>query len=981
MRTQWTIGLAASIVVAVVACEREIAPGGFLNEMRQALGGVGVVKVPHGRSESLTSAESVAGAVVEIRSSSLPGGTCSGTLVSRDRVLTTAACAYVETSPGNFAPIEDLEIVLHQEPDVSYSVRASFQVQSSKLTVLVLSAEVPESTVELVPPLFAGPIQDALGSRLDPDSGVLVGHGPTCVGCSDHGVRRMGRINQPVQVCSGLDPSCGIPETDNLLVAHLDANMGAQLYSFGDEGSPLFLRDSNVGGYVLVGILRQRATVGTNPVAWDFLGKFAASDTSPDHWTFLQSLWLVGDQVQFVPSGQTPPPGSEPLLGWDEDGDRVLDASDNCPPEHCIDLGLPITDCFNPDQLDSNFNGIGDVCDELDLGSGGSGGDGGSGGTGGTGGNDDDQGSHCKDVDEADWLEVLPPGATFTWNCTNPFDFVLLKDDRIRLMNALVTPPPDGGIDPGLLLFVGHGNSNMHAEMSLRSPTEKDTCDPVPILRMPGVRWRISLRNGVIHERSNSLRFEADPWIGSRTFRSACQKVDFLFCDCTENGKAVDFDTCFEKGPCTLPWSLNNNWKGGLSVAARTKKFHFKEGIQMPLERFTWFWAADANSGKIPASLHPDNIWSARGLLASVVNYDMSQSHRDRYYGGRLRFTVVPVELGPGSPFPGVIVAPDPDLGWNRLLDLVKGENAFGFLLPGYWERKVHPLYGGHSMGMPLFVEPTKGKVVAWLDGAEAVDVEDGLSDALRAAIKGPESPRLIHPVEPIGFLDYFELPITSVAIDRGGPQPYRARIVGSSLGSWKVDFRSDFAELRVPFHANARYAYSALKQVLFAAGGGVVPNGRLARFDFLQGTMTTVHLGISTEEVVALAYDVWSESLFLLDSNGPTIRLLRHDLRSGTTKILWTVPSRNRIDSHLTITEFGDIVLTVEKEGAYRVCLLDPETGGHRATREGVGTLASGPVMGRDMLYLPVVDDDGMKHLPLHRMEFAEGAPCTEWY
>src|SRR5690606_30062989 len=123
--------------------------------------------------------------------------------------------------------------------------------------------------------------------------------------------------------------------------------------------------------------------------------------------------------------------------------------------------------------------------------------------------------------------------------------------------------------------------------------------------------------------------------------------------------------------------------------------FHFKEGIQMPLERFTWFWAADANSGKIPASLHPDNIWSARGLLASVVNYDMSQSHRDSYYGGRLRFTVVPVELGPGSPFPEVIVAPDPDLGWNRLLDLVKGENAFGFLLPGYWERKVHPLYGG----------------------------------------------------------------------------------------------------------------------------------------------------------------------------------------------------------------------------------------------------------------------------------------------
>lgn len=61
---------------------------------------------------------------------------------------------------------------------------------------------------------------------------------------------------------------------------------------------------------------------------------------------------------------------------------------------------------------------------------------------------------------------------------------------------------------------------------------------------------------------------------------------------------------------------------------------------------------------------------------------------------------------------------------------------------------------------------------------------------------------------------------------------------------------------------------------------------------------------------------------------------------------------------------------------------VLEMLSGGvYRATREGVGTLASGPVMGRDMLYLPVVDDDGMKHLPLHRMEFAEGAPCTEWY
>jgi hypothetical protein len=58
----------------------------------------------------------------------------------------------------------------------------------------------------------------------------------------------------------------------------------------------------------------------------------------------------------------------------DDDGDGKFDEDDNCPL------------IANPDQADADLDGIGDACDPVDGSGGGAGGNGGSGGSGGTGG-------------------------------------------------------------------------------------------------------------------------------------------------------------------------------------------------------------------------------------------------------------------------------------------------------------------------------------------------------------------------------------------------------------------------------------------------------------------------------------------------------------------------------------------------------------------------------------------------------------------
>lgn len=278
--------------------------------------------------------------------------TCSGTVVSRDHVLTAAHCIC-----GSLGGVSS--VTFHLPQDGGYNYNADHWVvhpewrnlcntqfsggpRAADLAVLTLESEIPEDVVETPAALSLDPItaaNDGLGA-------LVVGFGGTESNDSDKGAgwRRHGWTGPPVVLKK--DP-CGFMEQNHCnddWEWELVISYGAYTAK-GDSGGPLIKLMGGTEFNTVVGVTSgyyQDAFLGNKSDAvsvWAPTG--SGTGTSPDNATFLMQA-----------------------LGGDADGDGVPEANDNCPASFCTDKGVPVRNCKNPLQLDTDNDGWGDeYCD------------------------------------------------------------------------------------------------------------------------------------------------------------------------------------------------------------------------------------------------------------------------------------------------------------------------------------------------------------------------------------------------------------------------------------------------------------------------------------------------------------------------------------------------------------------------------------------------------------------------------------------
>ncbi|HWV38493.1 MAG TPA: hypothetical protein VN033_08440 [Vulgatibacter sp.] len=255
----------------------------------------------------LSTLEGVAASVGEIvaRVSGGPyegqyAGRCTGVLVARDKLLTTAACMIdLEGEYGTFLEPPDLYVRFPQVLDLLTNEPAWIPVvgvwrtegtwdevalSSSSFAVLTLLFELVHAEVAQIAPVFFSDVERAIQDGiLLADDAVVAGFGPSCDWCMDDG-RRLGKLGTPVQTfASGVG---GHP----FLISNVrlgDDDPGAE---FGinrlDRGGPLFLREAQSNRYVVVGsylatLLESVDGDVVRTKRFTYLGRMG--DTNPDY--------------------------------------------------------------------------------------------------------------------------------------------------------------------------------------------------------------------------------------------------------------------------------------------------------------------------------------------------------------------------------------------------------------------------------------------------------------------------------------------------------------------------------------------------------------------------------------------------------------------------------------------------------------------------------------------------------------------------
>jgi hypothetical protein len=273
-------------------------------------------------------------------------GTCSGTLVDDDLVLTAAHCsrctvggvAYVlgtSTHGPGVKPDDGVAIVqafthpdafpagaidcTESEGSVRHDMEATIRV-ANDMGLVRLDKPISGSKAKVLvhPPLGFEPVSD-----LADDTVTLIGRGPTTVGSSATNTMNEGVANVDAYDTDTLD-MCGVPPSP-VPYLQLENDGGEANLQGGDSGGPLVV--TWYGQPYVLGVASWYCNEEKDDVASYYAPTFTA------------------EAIAFL----------APHLGWadssDPDGDHVPSGSDNCP-----DVG-------NTDQADAEGDGVGDVCD------------------------------------------------------------------------------------------------------------------------------------------------------------------------------------------------------------------------------------------------------------------------------------------------------------------------------------------------------------------------------------------------------------------------------------------------------------------------------------------------------------------------------------------------------------------------------------------------------------------------------------------
>lgn len=265
---------------------------------------------------------------------------CVGTLVGRDKVVTSKSCTLERTDPAGIS----VAFGTSQMFGVSSVWEESASAGQDGIVVLTLVQPVPESTVNAVAPAFVGNVTELIdsinsGDNVSPPP-LIAGFGAHCPGADGPAAVtqsiRFAHYHQPLGVfaLSASDPATAW----TMIGGGVDTSEVA-LHCTGDFGGPLFVFHKASRRYVLAGVYH-------GPIA-------SARGFAGHSWSYL------GDPGN---GGVDLGPAVIAALDLDRDADGVPDSSDNCDPNRCRQQGFAFADCANPSQKDSDANGIGDAC-------------------------------------------------------------------------------------------------------------------------------------------------------------------------------------------------------------------------------------------------------------------------------------------------------------------------------------------------------------------------------------------------------------------------------------------------------------------------------------------------------------------------------------------------------------------------------------------------------------------------------------------
>ena len=716
----------------------------------------------------------------------LTNASCSGTLITRDRVLTSAHCFCDGNVPLSFTlpntvsywePIDLTKggaVAVHPSYNCSPTPLESLQGQRRSneidLAIVVLSTPVPPN-VAVPARVYLGDVvaanswgsvansqiagfgatnhfackPDDFISNCSPVLPLKFNFGP-CI--NDH-QRRHGPIG-PVTLLTdhcdkiALEGECWPYSLYSMVISDASGAISGP----GDSGGPLFAEFQGVPMvYGVTSGWKQNCLDYPDPIAlwastyYDSNDAFIVAN-APDAARDLDNDGIM-DAVDNCPPSRC----GDPAMCWnsdqaDLDQDGVGDACDNCSPLKVVKCFADPLACSNPNQLDADKDHRGDICDPCPK-------------------NVGDSDSDTDGVPDAcdvlkgakdDPLAVCPNGIG---DCPVAIGQECLQDGS----NSVCTTPPDVDLD-GIadiadlcptFRSADNANDNLTAENMAAVDRRANPCDPAPILRVKAVYPPKSTKPVPA---SPSQDFTTTPIVGRVSDQDPTSSFTgsqaFRACTCVAGGgQQLELAECVAPGgPCEGSQLHNGMWWSPMTVTAANGTAVPQAGTTAAFstsgpgtkQTWTWHWRQDYDNGLISGPLALGRLHAAIAVQAAPPPPWFPQTQRELNNDLRRTFELVETGLVPfQEEKPPLSVDPD----WRYCPNC-----AIWVFDP---RLAVDPVDVWPETGVPALLWATADRIRAW-EGGGSVDVTAAIPPSLALQLRS-RSRLWVKPVESMARL------------------------------------------------------------------------------------------------------------------------------------------------------------------------------------------------------------------------------------
>lgn len=840
---------------------------------------------------------------------------CSGTLITRDRVLTSLECLGRRNENNDLIvkPLIHIRVALSHADflaGISFAVEAVLPwapegAAGAQVAVLDLVTPVPPSKVQRIAPVFTGDLTSLLGRR----PALVAGFGSTCSGCFNN-ERRIGLVGSAVVVDDEQSPT-GHPRLKAVLDEVLDA-----IPYWDDGGGPLFLYDRASKRYVLAGVsLRFFENVGSDPESnlrtWVYTGHLGDGVASHDHAATLL-----------------------PLLGVDadRDNDRVPDDGDNCSPAVCTQYGLPITECTNRDQMDTDGDLLGNACCFADP-------------------RAVVQNTNVEAEDSA--------GATARPDACDPVPLLRLSSWKPPYANI-------PGLEREVLYFRG--------STWVGDGAEPEQFDEEIAFRYCGCydRFDNPMPEADCKEEEVCIASEAVEGFGGFTPVGVSWKVNTWQSVPVppEGGLPQPFEEEHSRSSRGYAWAWHADALAetirnvpSASAGQRETQGFFASAVK---NNDVYYSGRDFNAaGKLRADLEfrelpPD---TPADLDKFVPPYLVSSNCVANPFGCYTPF-LMPWELWIEQLAGGRDLVREP---LHVQLDPAS-RKPFASV---YWDAAYRFDFGASVADLTAWTYPDASAPWPFVSPVEPLAFLHQHGITSRGVRVAP--PNVAAHTAFVAYSDATGLHLAGVE----GESDLQAASVSLLLGD-----EPEETLVRIP--AGGRALYSASREALYLVGGSAVsPASRVRRYDTRAQQLEVLPVDpafVPSGQVLGAAFDSLRDVLYVLDVENGKSRLFAHDLSTGNARQLWIASYAGVYSSvFLGQAEDGQLLLVVSGPSSYTVWSIAPfgEEAVFTGRVDGAGAPIAIPVMGPYSAVMAVLEAGGIRSVELSPSAFEEGPPC----